>query len=72
MRSFVIFTSHRILVGRTVLAEWGVWGTRHVWGRGEIYKYIVFWMGKPEGKKLHRRPESKWYDNIKMVLPEVG
>ena len=34
--------------------------------------YMVFWMGKPEGKKPLRRPDSKWEDNIKMVFPEVG
>jgi len=29
-------------------------------------------MGKPDGKKPLRRPDSKWEDNIKMVFPEVG
>jgi len=29
-------------------------------------------MGKPEGKKPLRRPRSRWEDNIKMFLQEVG
>jgi hypothetical protein len=28
--------------------------------------------GKPEGKILQRRPRSKWEDNIKMDLREIG
>jgi hypothetical protein len=29
-------------------------------------------VGKPQGKRLHRRPRCKWEDNIKMDLQEVG
>ena len=29
-------------------------------------------MGKPEGKKPLGRPRSRWEDNIKMGLQEVG
>ena len=29
-------------------------------------------MGKPEGDSLLGRPRSKWEDNIKMDLQEVG
>ena len=29
-------------------------------------------MGKPEGKRLLRRPRRRWEDNIKMDLQEVG
>ena len=29
-------------------------------------------MGKPEGKRLLRRPKHRWEDNIKMDLPELG
>ena len=28
-------------------------------------------MGKPEGKRPHRRPRRRWEDNIKMDLQEV-
>jgi len=37
--------------------------------RGGIYKVL---MGKPEGKKPLGRPRSRWEDNIKMNLQEVG
>jgi hypothetical protein len=30
------------------------------------------WMGKPEGKRPLRRPKSRWENNIKMDLQEVG
>ena len=29
-------------------------------------------MRRPEGKKPHGRPRSRWEDNIKMDLQEVG
>jgi len=29
-------------------------------------------VGKPEGKRLLRRPKHRWEDNIKMDLPELG
>ena len=29
-------------------------------------------MGKPEGKRTLGRPRSRWEDNIKMDLQEVG
>jgi hypothetical protein len=29
-------------------------------------------VGKPEGKKPLGRPRSRWVDNIKMVLREIG
>ena len=29
-------------------------------------------MGKPEGKRQFGRPRSRWEDNIKMDLQEVG
>jgi hypothetical protein len=37
-------------------------------GRG-TYRVVV---GKPEGKRSLGRPRCRWYDNIKMVLQEVG
>ena len=37
-------------------------------GRG-VHKVLV---GKPEGKRLLGRPRSRWEDNIKMGLQEVG
>jgi len=29
-------------------------------------------VGKPEGKRLHERHRSRWEDNIKMDIQEVG
>ena len=37
-------------------------------GRG-VHKVLV---GKPEGKRQLGRPRSRWEDNIKMGLQEVG
>ena len=37
-------------------------------GRG-VYRVLV---GKPEGKRSLERPRSRWDDNIKMDLQEVG
>jgi hypothetical protein len=34
-----------------------------------VYMVLV---GKPERKRLFRRPRYKWDDNIKMHLQEVG
>jgi hypothetical protein len=34
-----------------------------------VYRLLV---GKPEGKRLLRRPRRKWMDNIKKDLLEVG
>jgi hypothetical protein len=37
-------------------------------GRG-VYRVLV---GRPEGKRLLGRPRSRWEDNIKMDLTEIG
>jgi len=37
--------------------------------RKGAYRVLV---GKPEGKRLLGRPKSRWEDNIKMDLQEVG
>ena len=34
-----------------------------------MHKFLV---GKPEGKRPMRRPRSRWKDNIKTDLQEVG
>jgi hypothetical protein len=34
-----------------------------------VYRVLV---GKPQGKRLMRRPRRRWVDNIKMDLQEVG
>jgi hypothetical protein len=30
------------------------------------------WVRNPEGEKLPGRPSSRWYDDIKMELEEMG
>jgi hypothetical protein len=37
-------------------------------GRG-VYRVLV---GRPEGKRLLRRPRRRWENNIKMDLREIG
>ena len=39
-------------------------------GTGEVR--IVFWWGKPEGKKPLGRPRRRWKYNIKMNIQDVG
>jgi hypothetical protein len=34
-----------------------------------VYRLLV---GKPEGKRLLRRPRRRWINNIKMNLLEIG
>jgi hypothetical protein len=36
------------------------------------YRRLIVWYGKPEGKRPLGRPRSRWEDNIKMDLKEVG
>jgi len=48
--------------------RWAEHAARMVERRG-IYRILV---GKPEGKRPLRRPKSRWKDNIKMDLQEVG
>jgi hypothetical protein len=43
---------------------------QHVWVRAEVY--TGFWWGTPEGKRSLGRPRSRWEDNIKKGLQEVG
>jgi hypothetical protein len=38
-------------------------------GKGNAYRLLV---GKPEGKRPLGRPRSRWVDNIKMDLLEIG
>jgi len=34
--------------------------------------WCLILMGKPEGKRTPGRPRSRWVDNIRMDLQEVG
>jgi hypothetical protein len=40
-------------------------------GRRGIYIYMIL-VGKPEGKRPLGRPRSRWEDNIRMGLREMG
>jgi hypothetical protein len=42
-----------------------------IYGEGRRGAYTVL-VGKPERKRLLRRPKSRWEDNIKMDLQKVG
>ena len=74
----MICTAHTVLYNEqlndlycshsTVRVRWA----GHVARMGErrgVYRVLV---GKPEGKRLLGRPRSRWEDNIKMDLQEVG
>jgi hypothetical protein len=39
---------------------------------GENRNVYRLWVGKPEGKRPLGRPRSRWTDNIKVVLLEIG
>jgi len=40
-----------------------------VWVRRGVYRVLV---GKPEGERPLGRPRSRWVDNIRIDLQEVG
>jgi hypothetical protein len=40
-----------------------------MWEKRNVYRILV---GKPEGKKLLRRPRRKLVDNIKLDLRKIG
>jgi hypothetical protein len=42
---------------------------QHNGGKRNAYRILV---GKPEGRRLLRRPRSRWVDIIKMNLRETG
>jgi hypothetical protein len=45
-------------------------GARRTYGEKKgAYRVLV---GKPEGKRLLVRPKSRWEDNIKVDLQDVG
>jgi len=48
--------------------RWVGYVTRTGKRRG-VYRVLV---GRPEGKRLLRRPNLRWEDNIEMDLQEVG
>jgi hypothetical protein len=45
---------------------------RHVARMGEERKLYKVLVGKPEGKRLLRRPRHRWEDGIRMDLTEIG
>ena len=45
------------------------WACSMYGGEERLYRAL---MGKPEGKRPLGRPRSRWEDNIKMALQEVG
>ena len=58
-------------IGRVIKSRRMRWAG-HVARMGErrgVYRVLV---GKPEGKRTLGRPRSRWEDNIKMDVPEVG
>jgi hypothetical protein len=44
----------------------------HVARIGEKRSAYTLLVGKPEGKRMLGRPRSRWVDNIRMDLGEVG
>jgi hypothetical protein len=44
----------------------------HVARIGEMWNAYKILFGKPEGKRPHGRPRSKWEDKIIMVLKQIG
>jgi hypothetical protein len=69
MRSFIICTHPQISLGREI-DENEVGGTFGTHGRGE--ESVKGLVGKPEGKRRHRRPRRRWEDGIRMDLRESG
>jgi hypothetical protein len=44
----------------------------HVARMGEVRRAYNVLFGRPEGRRPLRRPRSRWEDNIKMDLREIG
>ena len=42
---------------------------RRVWVRRGVHRVLL---GKPKGRRPLERPRSRWVDNIRMDLQEVG
>jgi hypothetical protein len=55
-----------------VIKSWRMRLAGHVARMGEIKNAYRIVIGKPEGKRPLRRPRSRWEDNIRMDLREVG
>ena len=69
MKSFIICTPHPVF--RVVKSRRMNWAG-HVARMGDrrgVYRVLV---GKPEGKRPLGRPRSRWENNVKMDLQEVG
>jgi len=62
------FSPYIVHVIKSRRMRWAGHVARMVEGRG-VYKVLV---GKPGGKRPLGRPSSRWEDNIKMCLQEVG
>jgi hypothetical protein len=45
--------------------------TGHVALMGEMINVYSILVGKPEGKRLLRRPSRRWGDNIRVIQVEV-
>jgi len=39
---------------------------------GEMRNACNILVGKPEGKRPHRKPKCRWEDNIRLHLREIG
>jgi hypothetical protein len=57
-----------ISAGDQIKREWDGRGMWHIWAEESAYRVSV---GKPEGKRPLRRPESRKKGTIKMDLQEV-
>jgi hypothetical protein len=44
----------------------------HVAQTGEMRNEHKVFVGKPEGKRPHKRPRRRWEDNVKLNLMEMG
>jgi len=40
--------------------------------KGDMKIHTKFWLEKPAGKRLFRRPRCRWEDNIRMDIWEKG
>ena len=69
MRSFTIFTSHQIFFWRKIKKTGWVGLSACMGERRGAYRIFV---GKPDGKRLLRRPRHILEDNSKMDLQGMG